>query len=98
MRSLKKIAVLTLVMWPLGLNTSFASPLLFEGKNIALFSGANPGSLAALKDTVIRPADPSAARTTSASSAADLIQRSIISQISTTINNQIFDTNNPSGS
>lgn len=77
---------------------AFASTLLFEGKNPALFSGANPAGYSILMDSVLRPSDPSSDSLAELSSPAALIQRAVASQISTEINNQIFDTANPSGS
>lgn len=77
---------------------AFASTLLFEGKNPALFSGANPAGFSSIMSSVLRPSDPSMDSLAELSSPAALIQRAVASQISTEINNQIFDTNNPSGS
>lgn len=77
---------------------AFASTLLFEGKNPALFSGANPAGFSVIMNSVLRPSDPSSDSLAELSSPAALIQRAVASQISTEINNQIFDTDNPSGS
>lgn len=80
------------------MSSAFASVLLFEGKNPALFSGANPAGFSPLMSSVLRPTDPDSTSLAEMSSPAALIQRAVASQISTEINNQIFDTANPSGS
>ncbi len=79
-------------------NVAFSSQLTFEGANPGLFSTASPHGLAALMSSVVKPTNPASTATQSSVSSTDLIQRGILSQISTKINNQIFNTANKSGS
>ncbi|HEU5048473.1 MAG TPA: hypothetical protein VFT64_11600 [Rickettsiales bacterium] len=69
-------------------SSAYASPLVFQGQNAALFPGANPSDTALLMNSVPKPAsDPtSQANLTS----ANLIQSAIESQISSKIYNDIF--------
>jgi hypothetical protein len=77
-------------------NTSMASTLLFEPKNPAFFSNTNNASIGQLMNSVRRPEAPTPS--TPALSTADIIQQGVLSQISTKINNDIFNTSNPTGS
>jgi hypothetical protein len=75
-------------------NTAFSSPLTFEGTNPGFFSTASPNGVASLMNSVVKPTNPS---TNTSTNPADLVQRGVLSQISTKINNQIFNTANQSG-
>jgi|GEM_PF-6175704 len=77
-------------------SNAFASPLLFDPKNSAFFSGANSSSTTTLMSSVVRPANPNST-TASGISSANLIEQGLISQISTKITNDIFSTSNDSG-
>jgi hypothetical protein len=68
-----------------------ADPLVFQGQNAALFSGANPNDTAALMTGVPKPAPPA----TPNLNVSQLVQESVISQISNNLYSQISGT--PSG-
>ena len=78
-------------------NPAFASSIIFQGQNAALFSGANPSDTTALMSSVVKPNNPNAA-SASALSTQSLILQSVESQISTHINNIIFNNANAAGS
>ncbi|NBO18779.1 MAG: hypothetical protein EBV03_06060 [Proteobacteria bacterium] len=69
-----------------------AGVLLFQPQNPAVFAGANPGGNAALLASTVRPKDP---RTTSfganSLNVGLLVQQSVVGQISSKINDQIFN-------
>ena len=68
-----------------------AAPLVFQGQNAALFSSANPNDTNALFTGVPRPAAPTPAAPRI--DVSQLIQQSVVSQISNDIYSQISGTN-----
>ncbi|MBV8939861.1 MAG: hypothetical protein JO089_08520 [Alphaproteobacteria bacterium] len=77
---------------------AYASTLTFEPQNAAIFSGANPSDQSLMLQSVVRPANPAVSAAATGISPASLILQSVESQISSKINNEIFNTTNPSGS
>jgi len=93
----KLVACLVVGILTLALSAPvFSSEIIFEGKNPGIFSSAPPNGISALMNSVVRPEDP--AIDAGALDPAELIQRGILSKVSTEINDQIFDVNNASGS
>jgi hypothetical protein len=80
-----------------GVHAAFASNIIFQGTNPAFFPNANPGGIAQIMDGVTKPAAPSSGLPATLTSPAALIEQSLEAQISNTINNEIFNTSNPSG-
>jgi len=67
-----------------------ASPIVFQGQNAALFASANPNDTSLLMAGIPRPAAPTPA--TPQIDVSQLIQQSVISQISNNIYSQISGT------
>jgi hypothetical protein len=74
-----------------------ASTILFQGSNPAFFPNANPGAIAQLMDSVRKPTDPATAAAANANNPSSIVQQAVESEISSKINDIIFNTNNASG-
>ncbi|MDX2072763.1 MAG: curli assembly protein CsgF [Alphaproteobacteria bacterium] len=76
-----------------------ASTLVFEGNNGAIFNTAPPSGQALMLASTNKPKnDPRAGSSTiPTTSSGELVQQSVLNQISNEINQQIFNSSNASG-
>ncbi len=96
-RCLKKIAIVTLYS---AASNAFASPLVFEGNNPALFNTAPPNGQALMLLSTNKPKnDPhnSGDGTATTGDSGELVQQSVINALSNEIQQQILDSDNASG-
>lgn len=80
-----------------GAQSAYAGNLIFRGQNAAIFPDANPGNTASLLASTVRPRDPKTIAPSVGLTPAQVVQQSVLGQISSQINSQIFDGNQGSG-
>lgn len=89
---LKLIVILLTLFVTLGYaEAAYAGQLVFSGQNPAIFAGANPGNASVLMAGVKRPNDPRQSSLNGALSPSKIVEQSVLSQASSRINDQIFN-------
>lgn len=71
-------------------HTAMAAPILFRPQNPAIFANAPINGNAALLSSVVRPDDPNVRAPSSALNPGRIVQQSVLGQVSSRINDQIF--------